>query len=79
MVDRDEIQNYVKNHPQPFKRKEYHGQFADTHPENTEPYVGYIKELARNGLKNTGHHGFTESMGVDRGTLPKWEDIPTFL
>ena len=34
-----------------------------------------IKELAQNGLKNIGHHGFSASMGVDRNTLPKWNDI----
>ncbi len=74
-IDKDEIKNFAKNHPQPFKREEYLGQFDDTNPENTEPYTRYIKELARNGLSKTGHHGFTESMGVDRNTLPKWEDI----
>ncbi len=51
------------------------GQYADTHPENTEPYTSYIKELAQNGLKNWGHHGPSASMGVDRNTLPKWENI----
>ncbi len=74
-VDADEVMAFAKKHPQPFKRDDYQGQFADTHPENTEPYTAYIKELAKNGLKNVGHHGFTESMGVDRNTLPKWEDI----
>jgi glutamate synthase domain-containing protein 2 len=64
-----------KTSPSPFNRDEYLGAYADTHPENTEPYTGYIKELAKNGLKNVGHHGFTESMGVDRDTLPKWENI----
>jgi glutamate synthase domain-containing protein 2 len=75
MIDRNEIENYVKNHPQPFQREKYLGQFADTHPENTEPHTHYIKELARNGLDKTGHHGPTESMGVDRNTLPQWKDI----
>ena len=42
---------------------------------NTEPYTLYIRELARNGLKNYGHHGPSAAMGVDRNTLPKWEDI----
>ncbi len=74
-VDDDEIDSFLKEHPQPFNREDYLGQYADTHPENTEPYTGYIKELSRNGLKNLGHHGFTEAMGVDRNTLPKWEDI----
>ena len=65
----------------PMKKKnientnQYLGTYADTHPQDTEPYTAYISELARNGLKNIGHHGFTEAMGVDRNTLPKWENI----
>ena len=74
-VDEDEINQYLKEHPQPFKRDSYLGQYADTHPESTEPYTSYIKELAQNGLKNYGHHGPSASMGVDRNTLPKWEEI----
>lgn len=74
-VDEFEIDAYLVNSPQPFNRDEYLGAYADTHPEDTEPYTGYIKELAKNGLKNLGHHGFSASMGVDRNTLPKWNDI----
>ncbi|WP_299218496.1 glutamate synthase-related protein [uncultured Aquimarina sp.] len=74
-VDETEINDYLHDHPQPFNRDEYLGAYADTHPEDTEPYTGYIKELAKNGLKNLGHHGFSASMGVDRNTLPKWNDI----
>jgi glutamate synthase domain-containing protein 2 len=74
-IDKDEIDEYLKEHPQPFNREEYLGQYADTHPEDTEPYTGYIKELAKNGLKNYGHHGPSASMGVDRNLLPKWENI----
>jgi len=74
-VDEDEINAYLIKNPQPFNREEYLGQYADTHPESTEPYTGYIKELAKNGLKNWGHHGPSASMGVDRNTLPKWENI----
>ncbi len=74
-VDEVEIDAYLANSPQPFNRDEYLGAYADTHPEGTEPYTGYIKELAKNGLKNIGHHGFSASMGVDRNTLPKWNDI----
>ncbi|MCC1483163.1 glutamate synthase-related protein [Winogradskyella immobilis] len=75
MVDEFEIDAYLENHPQPFNREQYLGAYADTHPEDTEPYTNYIKELAQNGLKNIGHHGFSASMGVDRNTLPKWNDI----
>lgn len=74
-IDEDEIDEYLAAHPQPFKRDEYLGQYADTHAESTEPYTSYIKELSRNGLKNWGHHGPSAAMGVDRNTLPKWEEI----
>ncbi len=74
-INEDEINDYLEKHPQQFNRDEYLGQYADTHPEETEPYTSYIKELAQNGLKNWGHHGPSASMGVDRDTLPKWEDI----
>lgn len=75
LIDQNEIETFEHNHPQPFNREDYLGTYADTHPEDTEPYTGYIKELAKNGLKNIGHHGFSASMGVDRNTLPKWNDI----
>lgn len=74
-VDESEINEFLVENPQPFNRDEYLGQYADTHPESTEPYTGYIKELSKNGLKNYGHHGPSASMGVDRNTLPKWDDI----
>lgn len=75
LIDAFEIDAYLVNHPQPFNRDAYLGAYADTHPEDTEPYTNYIKELSQNGLKNIGHHGFSASMGVDRNTLPKWNDI----
>ncbi len=74
-LDLDEIRAFGEKHPQPFNRNAYQGTYADTHPENTEPHTRHIEELAANGLKNIGHHGFTSAMGVDRNTLPKWEDI----
>ncbi len=74
-VDKADVVAFEELHPQPFKRNEYLGAYADTHPESTEPYTSYIKELAQNGLKNWGHHGPSASMGVDRNTLPKWENI----
>lgn len=74
-VDEAEINEYLHEHPQPFNRDEYLGQYADTHPESTEPYTSYIKELSKNGLKNYGKHGPSASMGVDRSTLPKWENL----
>ena len=75
MIDEQEIKDFEIEHPSSFDRDVYLGTYADTHPESTEPYTQYIKELAQNGLKNWGHHGQTAAMGVDRNTLPKWEDI----
>jgi glutamate synthase domain-containing protein 2 len=74
-VDEQEILDFEKVQPQVFNREEYLGAYADTHAEDTEPYTHYIKELSKNGLKNHGHHGPSASMGVDRNTLPKWENI----
>ncbi len=74
-VKEDEILSFQEDHPQPFQRDEYLGNYADTHPQDTEPYTREIAELAKNGLSKLGHHGFMEAMGVDRNTLPKWENI----
>ncbi len=75
VVDQQELDDFLVQFPQPFQKENYQGEYADTAPEDTEPYTGYIQELARNGLKNYGHHGPSAAMGVDRNTLPKWEDI----
>lgn len=40
-----------------------------------EPTVAFIHELARNGLKEMGHHGPMTSMGVPRHLLPHWDDL----
>ncbi len=61
--------------PPRFNEDEYLGKYEDTHPEPTEPYTRYIHSLAKGGLKTFGSHGQTEAMGVDRNTLPKWDDI----
>ncbi|MCB0704752.1 MAG: Rieske 2Fe-2S domain-containing protein [Saprospiraceae bacterium] len=74
-TDRAAVVAFENLHPQPFRRDQYLGQYADTHPENTEPHTSYIQDLAKNGLKKTGHHGASAAMGVDRNTLPSWDDI----
>jgi glutamate synthase domain-containing protein 2/nitrite reductase/ring-hydroxylating ferredoxin subunit len=75
LIDEQDVLDYEVSNPAPFDRDSYLGVYADTHPEDTEPYTRYITELAKNGLKNWGHHGPTAAMGVDRNTLPKWDDI----
>lgn len=74
-VDLDECHEFEKINPSPFDETEYLGRYADTHPQPEEPYTSYIKELAKNGLKNVGKDGPGASMGVDRNSLPKWDDI----
>lgn len=44
-------------------------------PTPEEPTVAFIHELARDGLKQMGHHGPMTAMGVPRNTLPQWDDI----
>ena len=74
-IDKADIIAFEQIHPSPFNLKEYLGNFSDTHPERTEPYTLYIKHLAQYGLTKYGHHGPSEAMGVDRNTLPQWNDI----
>ncbi|MDH3709031.1 MAG: glutamate synthase-related protein [Cyclobacteriaceae bacterium] len=74
-IDEYDVLEFEKVIPSRFKPDEYLGNYLDTHPESTEPYTLYIKHLAQHGLTQYGHHGATAAMGVDRNTLPKWENI----
>ncbi|WP_170327630.1 glutamate synthase-related protein [Ruegeria arenilitoris] len=75
-VDEDEINAWALKNPQPFKRDQYLGLYADTsHGTEEEPYNGLIQQYAKQGLTKTGHHGAVESMGVPRTQLPDWDDI----
>lgn len=74
-IDKAEVVAFENLHPQPFQRDKYLGLYHDTHPEDTEPYTRYIQNLAQNGLKKSAHQGPSDAMGVDRNTLPKWENI----
>ncbi|MEL6361274.1 MAG: glutamate synthase-related protein [Pseudomonadota bacterium] len=74
-VNADEVEAWAEEHPQPFDREAYLGLYADTHPEQEEPFVGLIQGYARDGLTKTGHHGVVGAMGVPRQDLPTWDDI----
>lgn len=75
-VDEEDVLKFEDTEiPSPFNPDEYLGDYADTHPEATEPYTRYIKHLSQHGLTQYGHHGATTAMGVERDTLPKWENI----
>ena len=74
-VDREEIEAWELEHPQPFDRDAYQGDYADPHGTPDEPYNGWIQEMAAHGLENVGHHGRMSAMGVPRQQLPQWEDL----
>ena len=74
-VDENEIQAWELKYPQPYKRDEYLGLYADIHGTPEEETNHYIQELAKNGLKNFGHHGSVSAMGVAINELPSWNDI----
>ena len=75
LVDAEEIAAWTKEHPQPYDRAAYQGEFQDPHGDPAEPHVGLIRRLADEGLEYLGHHGPVTSMGVSRDLLPKWDDI----
>ena len=74
-VDEAEIRGWSEDNPQPFKRDQYLGLYQDPHGAAAEPFNNYIQELARNGLKKTGHHGRMSAMGVPLTELPRWSEI----
>ncbi|MGB8221951.1 MAG: glutamate synthase-related protein [Polyangiales bacterium] len=75
LVDESEIRAWAEKSPQPYDRESYLGLYADVHGTPEEPFNGHIRELARNGLENVGHHGPVSAMGVPRQQLPCWEDV----
>ena len=74
-VDADEIQAWERAHPQPYRRDDYQGLYADTHGGDEEPHTAYIQELARYGLGRVGHHGRVAAMGVPLAELPRWSSL----
>ncbi len=75
-VDADEITAWGAKNPQPFRRDEYLGLYADpSHGHLEEDKVGYIQKLAKGGIHGVGHHGVVSAMGVAREHLPRWDDL----
>lgn len=74
-VDRDEIAQWEREHPQPYNRDAYQGLYVDVHGDPVEPHVKLIQGYAKDGLTKTGHHGVFDAMGVPRQDLPTWDDI----
>ncbi|MBT8099536.1 MAG: Rieske 2Fe-2S domain-containing protein, partial [Gammaproteobacteria bacterium] len=74
-VEEDEILEWLKDHPQPYDRDAYQGEYQDPTGTDDEPHVKFIRKLAGEGLEKVGHHGPSAAMGVPRGKLPIWDDI----
>jgi glutamate synthase domain-containing protein 2 len=75
-VDEEEIAAWESDHPQPYDRQSYQGEFQD-HSKGSpaEPKVKFIRHLATHGLSQVGHHGPVAAMGVPRTELPGWDDL----
>ena len=74
-VDAVEVEAWAEEHPQPFRRDEYLGLYADVHGGPEEPFNRHIQGLARDGLSRVGHHGPVSAMGVPLTELPRWDDV----
>lgn len=74
-VDIDEVHAWEREHPQPYRRDDYLGLYADIHGGPEEVRNSYIQNLARLGAEGIGHHGAVSAMGVPLPELPQWDDI----
>jgi glutamate synthase domain-containing protein 2 len=74
-VDADEVAAWGREHPQPYQRDEYLGNYADIHGTPEEPATGFIHALAKGGIEAVGHHGPMSAMGVALTDLPRWDDL----
>ncbi len=74
-VDEQEVRAFARAHPQPYKRDEYLGLYADIHGAPEEPFNQHIQLLAKQGYAGVGHHGPTSAMGVPLTELPRWDDL----
>ena len=74
-VEEADLRAFTRSHPQPYKRAEYLGLYADVHGGPEEAENQYIQQLARDGLEKLGHHGTVSAMGVPRNELPAWSDL----
>ena len=74
-VDEYEVRAWEQEHPQPYKRDQYLGLYADQNGTDAEPFNAYIKELAQHGLEALGHHGNVSAMGIALTELPRTDDI----
>lgn len=74
-VDADEVAAWEGEHPQPFDRDAYLGQYASTHDAPEETHVHDIQGLARADLSGGRADGTIAAMGVPLCDLPAWDSI----
>ncbi len=75
MVDENEVREFARAHPQPYRRDEYLGLYADVHGTPEEPFNSRTQTLAKQGYDGVGHHGPASAMGVPLTELPRWDDV----
>ena len=51
-IDRDEVEAWAKQHPQPYDRDSYQGLYQDPVGTKDEPHVKFIRKLANEGLSS---------------------------
>ena len=56
-VDLDEILQWEKEHPQPYDRTSYQGDYQDPHGDAAEPHVGLIRRLPTKGSNTSATTG----------------------
>lgn len=74
-IDREEVQTFERENPQPFDRNAYQGTYQDPTGTPAEPHVELIHKMAERGLEGLGEHGTVKAMGVTRDKLPSWDSI----
>ncbi|MEM7307654.1 MAG: glutamate synthase-related protein [Planctomycetota bacterium] len=74
-VDCEQVRAFERAHPQPYRRDEYLGLYADAHGVPEEPFNRRIQLLAEKGYAGVGHHGPGSAMGVPLTELPRWDDL----
>jgi len=75
LVDEAEVEAWGTEHPQPYRRDQYMGLYADPTGTALEPHTRSIQQLAEHGLDKVGHHGPVSAMGVALTELPRWDDL----
>ncbi len=70
-VDPEEVRAWEERNPQPYRRDEYLGQYADVHGAPEEPHVQLIQSLATDGLEKVARcqaFHFKGGQGAKTGT-----------